>query len=103
MNLIPTFDRIIVKPDKPELTKGGLYIPDTVKDKAPKYTGKVVAVGLGRHDSNGIRIEMSIKVGDIVLYPRTGLVKYVSDSDKCAGNEYDIMQETNVLAVVKSE
>ena len=67
MNLTPLHDRIIVKPAKAEeVTKGGIIIPDTAKEKPMQ--GEVVAVGNGRIADDGKLIPMNLKVGDKVLY-----------------------------------
>jgi|TARA_Y100000310_G_scaffold179531_1_gene179487 chaperonin GroES len=102
MNLDPTFDRIIVEPDdRSDLTVSGLYIPEA--HNPAQFKGTVIAIGPGKHDQNGDRIRMSMKIGDRVLYPRSGIVKYIEESSLVGveGKEYDIMQETNVLIVLR--
>jgi chaperonin GroES len=96
MNLKPLFDNVVVKPAKAEeQTKSGLVIPDTAKEKPQK--GEVVAVGDGRWDEEGVkRVPMDVKVGDTVIYKEWG-----KTSVKIDGEEYFIMAETDVLALVK--
>jgi chaperonin GroES len=96
MNLKPLGDNIVVKPAKAEeQTKSGLIIPETAKEKPNK--GEVVAAGDGRWDKDGSkRVPMEIKVGDTVLYKEWG-----KTSVKIDGEEFFIMAESDVLALVK--
>src|SRR5687767_1539484 len=67
MNLKPLHDRLIVRPATPEeVTKGGIILPDTAKEKPVQ--GEVLAVGPGKLDENGKIVSMGVKVGDTVLY-----------------------------------
>ncbi|MGB9912755.1 MAG: co-chaperone GroES, partial [Candidatus Kapaibacteriota bacterium] len=67
MNLSPLHDRVIIKPSQPEeVTKGGIIIPDTAKEKPMQ--GEVVAVGPGKTTEDGKLIPLTVKVGDKVLY-----------------------------------
>ena len=67
VKLQPLADRLVVKPiEREEVTKGGIVLPDTAKEKPQE--GKVLAVGPGRLSDDGKRIAMDIKVGDIVVY-----------------------------------
>ena len=92
MNLEPLGDRIVVKPiAKEEVTKGGIVLPDTAKEKPQE--GEVVAVGPGRMTEEGNRIALDVKVGDTVIYP-----KYSGTELKIEGEEYLIMRESEVLA-----
>lgn len=94
MNLTPLHDRIIVKPAKAEeVTKGGIIIPDTAKEKPMQ--GEVVAVGKGRVADDGKLIPMNLKVGDIVLYG-----KYAGTEVNIDGEEYLIMRESDVFAII---
>ncbi len=96
MNLKPLFDNVVVKPAKAEeQTKFGLVIPDSAKEKPQK--GEVVAVGDGRWDEDGAkRVPMDVKVGDVVIYKEWG-----KTSIKIDGDEYFIMSQNDVLAVVQ--
>ena len=92
MNLEPLGDRIVVKPTaKEEVTKGGIVLPDTAKEKPQE--GEVVAVGPGRMTEEGKRIALDVKEGDTVVYPR-----YSGTELKVDGEEYLIMRESEVLA-----
>lgn len=94
MNLTPLHDRIIVKPAKAEeVTKGGIIIPDTAKEKPMQ--GEVVAVGKGRIADDGKLIPMNLKVGDKVLYG-----KYAGTEVNIDGEEYLIMRESDVFAII---
>jgi chaperonin GroES len=92
MNLEPLGDRVVVKPiAKEEVTKGGIVLPDTVKEKPQE--GEVVAVGTGRVTEDGKRIPLDVKKGDKVIYPR-----YSGSEIKIDGEEYLIMRESEILA-----
>jgi len=90
--LQPLADRILVKPlAKEEVTRGGIVLPDTVKEKPQE--GEVVAVGTGKRTDKGEVIAMDVKVGDIVLY-----AKYGGTEVKLEGEDYMILRESDVLA-----
>jgi chaperonin GroES len=92
MNLEPLGDRIVVKPTaKEEITKGGIVLPDTVKEKPQE--GEVIAAGPGRMTEDGKRIALDVKKGDTVVYPR-----YSGTELKIDGEEYLIMRESEILA-----
>jgi len=94
MNLRPLGDRVVLKPvDKEEMTKSGIVIPDTVKEKPQE--GIVEAVGTGRILDNGTRVPIEIEVGDKVLY-----AKYSGSEFKLDEIEYLILPERDVLAIV---
>jgi chaperonin GroES len=94
MKLTPLFDRIIVKPAPAEdVTKGGIIIPDTAKEKP--LQGVITAVGKGRMDDNGKIIPMQLKVGDKILYG-----KYAGTEVTIDGDEYLMMKENDVFAIV---
>jgi chaperonin GroES len=94
MNLKPLGDRVVLKPvEKEEMTKSGIVIPDTVKEKPQE--GIVEAVGTGRILDNGTRVPMEIEVGDKVLY-----AKYSGSEFKLDEIEYLIISERDVLAIV---
>ncbi len=96
MKLQPLADRIIVEPlTSEEVTKGGIVLPDTVKEKPQE--GKVIAVGKGKALENGQIQALEVKVGDTVLYG-----KYSgSEIKNKSGETILIMREDDVLAIVK--
>jgi chaperonin GroES len=90
--LQPLGDRIIVKPiEREEVTKGGIVLPDTAKEKPQE--GKVLAVGPGRLSEDGKRIAMDVQVGDIVIYAKYGGTEYRVDDE-----EVIILREGDILA-----
>ena len=89
LNIKPLSDRVLVEPQAAETQNAsGIYIPETAKEKPQK--GKVVAVGGGKKDH-----DMTVKVGDIVLYG-----KYSGTELKLEGNDYLMMREDDILAVI---
>ncbi len=94
MNVKPLADRILVRRlDEPEMKRGGIIIPDTAKEKPQQ--GEVVAVGPGRLNDEGKRVALDVKKGDKIL-----MGKYSGTEVKIDGNEYIIMREEDVLAIV---
>ena len=94
MNLTPLHDRLIVRPAAAEeVTKGGIYLPDTAKEKPQQ--GEVLAVGVGKHDDAGKLIPMVVGVGDTVLYG-----KYSGTEINADGEDVLIMRESDVFAIV---
>ena len=90
----PLADRVVVRPAaEGEQMRGGLYIPDTAKEKPSQ--GEVVAVGPGRLSEDGTRLELDVKAGDKVLYG-----KYSGTDVTLDGIEYLILRETDILAVI---
>ena len=93
-NLQPLGDRVVVKPaGREEMTKSGIVLPDTAKEKPQR--GTIIAVGKGRRDDDGDRIEMDVKVGDEVLF-----AKYAGTEFKLEDEELLILAEKDILAVV---
>ena len=91
LKLQPLSDRVVVKPiEREEVTRGGILLPDTVKEKPQE--GKVVAVGEGRW-SEGKLVAMEVKVGDIVIY-----AKYGGSEIKIEDEELMILREADILA-----
>ena len=89
----PLADRVVVRAlEEAETMRGGLYIPDTAKEKPQQ--GEIVAVGPGRYEE-GKRVPMDLKVGDKVLYG-----KYSGTEVTIEGEQVLILRETDVLAVV---
>jgi chaperonin GroES len=92
IKLQPLADRLVVKPiEKEEVTKGGIVLPDTAKEKPQE--GKVLAVGPGRLTDDGKRLAMDVSVGDIVLY-----AKYGGTEIKVDDEELVILRESDILA-----
>ena len=93
----PVGDRVVVKPTvKEEITKSGIVIPDTAKEKPQE--GEVIAVGSGKLLENGDRVPLEIKIGDRVLYAKYGGTEFKLD-----GDEYLVMRESDVLAILVQE
>lgn len=94
MKIRPLHDRVLVKRvEEEDKTAGGLYIPDTAKEKPIR--GEVVAVGAGKRDKDGAVHALDVKAGDRVLFS-----KYSGTEVKLDGEEHLIMREDDILAVV---
>ncbi len=94
MNIKPLSDRVVIKPAEAEdMSKGGLYLPDTAKEKPQQ--GEVVAVGEGKTADSGELIKPQVKVGDKVLYG-----KYSGTEIKVDGDDLLIMRESDLFAIV---
>ena len=94
VNVQPLADRVVVKPlEEAEQMRGGLYIPDTAKEKPSQ--GEVVAVGPGKLSDEGTRLGMDVSVGNKVLYG-----KYSGTDVTLDGQEYLILRESDILAIV---
>jgi chaperonin GroES len=92
--LKPLGDRVVIKPaGKEEMTKSGIVLPDTAKEKPQR--GSVIAAGEGRRDEDGDRIPMDVKVGDEVLF-----AKYAGTEFKLEDEDLLILSEKDILAVV---
>jgi len=92
VKLEPLADRLVVKPiEREEVTKGGIVLPDTVREKPQE--GKILAVGAGRVSEDGKRIAMDVKVGDVVIY-----AKYAGTEIKIDDEELVILREGDILA-----
>lgn len=96
---MPLGDRILIKPLAPEEMEGkttsfGIIIPDTVSKEKPEQ-GTVVAVGPGKRGDDGKLVAPSVKVGDKVMFS-----KYGFDEVKVGGQEYYIVSESNILAIL---
>lgn len=90
----PLGDRVVIKPlERAEITRGGLVLPDTAKEKPQE--GEVVAVGPGRVGDDGKRITMEVKAGDKVVYS-----KYAGAEIKEEEGEYLIVRESDILAKI---
>ena len=95
LKLRPLADRVVVKPlEREEMTKSGIVLPDTAKEKPQE--GTIEAVGSGRyHEQSGKRVELDVTVGDRVMY-----AKYAGSEVKIDEVEYLILSEKDILAVV---
>ncbi len=92
VKLEPLADQLVVRPiEREEVTKGGIVLPDTAREKPQE--GEVLAVGPGRLSEDGKRIAMDVKVGDIVIYAKYGGTDYKIDDE-----EVIILREGNILA-----
>jgi chaperonin GroES len=95
MNIRPLHDKILVKRiDAPQMTKGGIVIPDTAKEKSQE--GEVIAIGTGRILDGGKVVPLEVKKGDRILFS-----KYGGTDIKLEGEEYVILDENEVLAVIE--
>ncbi|MGL1861702.1 MAG: co-chaperone GroES [Pseudodesulfovibrio sp.] len=94
MKLKPLNDRVLVKRmELEEKTAGGIYIPDSAKEKPMK--GEIVAAGPGKLDDDGKRVAMTVKKGDTVLF-----AKYAGMEVNIDGEEIVVMREDDILAIV---
>ena len=94
MNVKPLADRVIIKAaDAEEMTKGGIILPDTAKEKPQQ--GEVVAVGPGKVSDSGSLVDVTLKIGDKVLYG-----KYSGTEITIDGEDVLIMRESDILAVL---
>ena len=95
MKVRPLHDRLIIQQLKEEeKTRGGIVIPDTAKEKP--IEGRVIAVGTGRIKKDGTKVPLEVKKGDRVLY-----AKYAGTEVKIDGEEYLMMKEDDILAIVE--
>lgn len=95
MNIRPLHDKILVRRiDAPQMTKGGIIIPDTAKEKSQE--GEVIAVGNGRILEDGKVIPLEVKKGDRIIFS-----KYGGTEIKLNGEEYVILDESDVLAILE--
>jgi chaperonin GroES len=91
-SLKPLADRVVVKPiERERVSKGGIVLPDTAKEKPQE--GEVIAVGEGRLSDDGKRLPMDVKVGDIVIYAKYGGTEIKIDEE-----EFMILRESDILA-----
>jgi len=95
MQIKPLADRVIIRPlEEVEVKKGGIIIPDTAKEKPME--GEIMEIGSGRLNDDGKKIPLEVNKGDRVLYG-----KYTGTEVSIGGEEYLIMREADILAVVK--
>ena len=90
----PVGDRVVIKPAvKEEVTRGGIVIPDTAKEKPQE--GTVIAVGSGRLLDNGERAALEVREGDRVLFAKYGGTEFKLESE-----EYLVLKESDILAII---
>src|SRR5688572_14253361 len=95
LNLRPLGDRVVIEPSEgEEVTPGGLFLPETAKEKPQQ--GTILAVGAGRRDDAGKLIPMDVKNGEKVLY-----AKYAGTEIKVNGKKVLILKESDILAIVE--
>jgi chaperonin GroES len=93
-NIKPLGDRVLVKPlEEKEISKGGIIIPDSAKEKPQE--AEVVALGTGKRDDDGKLVELTVKVGDKIL-----VSKYGGTEVKVEGESYTIMREDDILGII---
>ena len=94
MNIRPLYDRVVIKRiEETETKQGGLYIPDSAKEKPQE--GEVVAVGQGKRLENGKLAPLDVKAGDRILFG-----KYSGSEIKLDGNDYLILREDEILGIL---
>jgi chaperonin GroES len=95
--IVPVGDRVVVKPaGKEEITRSGIVIPDTAKEKPQE--GNIIAVGSGKLLDNGDRAPLEVKVGDRVLFAKYGGTEFKLD-----GEDLLVLRESDILAVLSHE
>jgi chaperonin GroES len=95
MNIRPLYDRVVIKRiEETETKQGGLYIPDSAKEKPQE--GEVVAVGQGKRLENGKLAALDVKTGDRILFG-----KYSGSEIKLDGNDYLILREDEILGILE--
>ncbi len=98
MKIRPLYDRVVVRrvEDKEATTSGGLYIPDSAKEKPQE--GEVIAVGKGKRLENGSVVALDVQAGDRILFG-----KYSGSDIKMDGQEYMIMREDEILGILDNQ
>ena len=98
MKIRPLYDRVVVKrvEDKDAAMQGGLFIPDSAKEKPQE--GEVVAIGKGKRLEDGTLVALDVQVGDRILFG-----KYSGSDIKLDGDEYLIMREDEVLGILDAQ
>ncbi|MBI5572012.1 MAG: co-chaperone GroES [Desulfomonile tiedjei] len=95
MKLRPLYDRILVeRVESEEVTKGGIILPETAKEKPQQ--GKIIAVGEGRRTDEGKIIPLKVKEGDLVLFG-----KYTGSEVKIEGIDYLVMKEDDIMGIIE--
>ncbi len=94
VNINPLFDYVLIKPEEQETTlPSGIVIPDTANKEKPQK-GTIIAAGPGKRDEDGEIVEMSVKVGDVVMYKKWGGTEV-----KIEGKEHLLVKEEDLLAI----
>jgi chaperonin GroES len=94
-SLKPLGDRVVIKPTpKEEVTKTGIFLPDTAKEKPQE--GTIIAIGGGKLDDKGVRQPLEVQEGQKVLY-----AKYAGTEFKIEGEDYLILSEKDILAIIE--
>ena len=97
MKIRPLHDRIVIhRVDAESVSAGGLYIPDSAKEKPAR--GKVIAIGEGKRDDDGKRIALDVAVGDEVLFGKYAGTELTGDGETCI-----VLREDEILAVLSPE
>ncbi len=97
MKIQPLHDKVVIKPlSEKEVTASGIVLPDSATQEKP-MEGEVVAIGAGKRTDTGTVLPMSVKVGDKVLF-----TKYAPDEVEVDGEEYLVIDEDKILAIVQS-
>ncbi len=97
MNIRPLYDRVVVKRvEEKEAMQGGLYIPDSAKEKPQE--GEIAAIGHGKRLDDGKVVPLEVKVGDRILFG-----KYSGSDIKIDGTEYMIMREDEILGILDNK
>ncbi len=92
----PLYDKVVIKPlSQEEVTESGIVLPETVDKEKPEQ-GEVIAVGEGKRTDSGETAPLTVKVGDKVLF-----TKYAPDEVEIDGEEYLVVEEDKILAVIK--
>lgn len=95
MNIRPLGDRVVIRPmERDEVTKSGIVLPDTAREKPQE--GEIIAVGTGRLLESGTRQPLEVKVGDKAMY-----AKYAGTEIKIDGEDFLILRESDILALLK--
>ena len=95
MHIKPMYDRVVVRPvEEEEMTRGGIIIPDTAKEKPME--GEIIEVGSGRVSEEGKKMTLEVKKGDRILYG-----KYSGTEVTIEGEELLIMKESDIFAIIQ--
>ena len=95
MHIKPMYDRVVVRPvEEEEMTRGGIIIPDTAKEKPME--GEIIEVGTGRVSEEGKKMTLEVKKGDRILYG-----KYSGTEVSIEGEELLIMKESDIFAIIQ--
>ena len=94
MNIRPLYDRVVKRIEEKEMSRSGIIIPDSAKEKPQE--GEVMAIGKGKRLDDGKMVALDVKVGDRILFG-----KYSGNEIKLDGTEYIIMREDDVLGILE--